>query len=129
MFDFNFTALLKFMCVEKFGLNVLDSISLDETFLNLRNTCIIIIDINCYYSKSISKFLYEDTWANGIIFIPFFRQIFAKTVVPHSPGFGIVPSNYYCTLETLTFYMDICFYISLCICHEMIVIFLKYHSR
>ena len=44
-------------------------------------------------------------------------------------GVGIVPSNYYCMLETLTFYMDINFYILLCMCHEMIDIILKYHSR
>ena len=42
---------------------------------------------------------------------------------------GIVPSNYCCMLETLTFYMDINFYIFLCMCHKMIVIILKYHSR
>ena len=42
---------------------------------------------------------------------------------------GIVPSNYSCILETLTFYMDISFYISLCMCHKMIIIILKYHSR
>ena len=42
---------------------------------------------------------------------------------------GIVPSNYYCMLETLTFYIDIVFSISLCMCHEMIIIILKYHGR
>ena len=42
---------------------------------------------------------------------------------------GVVPSNYYCVLETLTFYMDVSFYISLCMCHEMMVIILKYQSR
>ena len=34
---------------------------------------------------------------------------------------GIVPSNYYCMLKTLTVFMNISFYISLCMCHEMIV--------
>ena len=38
---------------------------------------------------------------------------------------GIVPSNYYYMLETLTFYMDISFYISLDMCHEMIVLSLS----
>ena len=39
----------------------------------------------------------------------------------YQKGVGIVPSNYYCVLETLTFYTDISFYISLCMCYEMIV--------
>ena len=33
----------------------------------------------------------------------------------------IVPSNYYCMLKKLTIFMDISFYISLCMCHEIIV--------
>ena len=42
---------------------------------------------------------------------------------------GIVPSNYYYMVKTLTFYIDINFYILLYMCHEMIVIIFKYHSR
>ena len=43
---------------------------------------------------------------------------FSISVGPHRPALGlkeqavgIVPSNYYCMLETLAFYMNISFYI------------------
>ena len=58
------------------------------------------------------------------------REVFWPTIFYWmEKNVGIVPSNYYCMFETMTFYIDISFYISLCMCHEMIVIILKYHSR